>query len=223
MINTITASGVFHKRAQRKHSDDVQACQPATLTAVIGLARVYEHCQLNTKKAVPNKPRKIGTNQSSSTGSFIPIKRLSPAELSEWRAKGLCFNCNEKFGPGHHCKKLFLSEGIWPDEEEEAKAETNMEDEVPEIYLNAIYGAKAPQTMRVQGSLGQQRLNFLIDSSSTHNFLNNAIAQKMSLNPNSKRKFEVWLSMLGPITWDFFKLRRTFTLNGKEVSLQGLK
>ncbi|KAL4204514.1 hypothetical protein AMTRI_Chr01g132400 [Amborella trichopoda] len=137
----------------------------------------------------------------------MPIKRLSLAELSERRAKELCFNCNEKFGPGHRCKKLFLIEGSWPDEEEEAEAMTNM----------------ANKTMRVQGSLGQQRVTFLIDSVSTHNFLNNAIAQKMGLNPSSKGKFKVaWLSTLGSITWDFSKLRMAFTLNGKEVSLQGL-
>ncbi|KAK2979581.1 hypothetical protein RJ640_020073 [Escallonia rubra] len=40
----------------------------------------------------------------------MPVKRLSPAELSERRAKGLCFNCNDKFAPGHRCKKLLLLE-----------------------------------------------------------------------------------------------------------------
>ncbi|KAL4183063.1 hypothetical protein AMTRI_Chr11g96300 [Amborella trichopoda] len=144
----------------------------------------------------------------------MPIKRLSPAELNERRAKGLCFNCNEKFGLGHRCNKLFLIEGSWPDEEEKTEAETNMANEVPEISLNAIYGAKAPQTMRVQGSLCQQRVTFLIYSGSAHNFLNNVIAQKMGLNPNSKGKAQ-WLSTLGPITWDFSKLWMTFTLNGK--------
>ncbi|KAL4201805.1 hypothetical protein AMTRI_Chr02g260520 [Amborella trichopoda] len=99
-----------------------------------------------------------------------------------------------------------------------------MENEVPEISLNAIYGAKAPQTVRIQGSSGQQRVTFLIDSGSTHNFFNNAIAQKIGLNSSNKGKFEVvWLSTLDPITWDFSKLRMAFTLNGKEVSLQGLK
>ena len=36
--------------------------------------------------------------------------------MEERRKKGLCFNCDEKFRPGHHCKsaKLFLLEGLYP-------------------------------------------------------------------------------------------------------------
>jgi hypothetical protein len=34
------------------------------------------------------------------------------------RDHGLCFNCDERFIPGHRCKKLFLLEGIYPEEEE---------------------------------------------------------------------------------------------------------
>lgn len=41
--------------------------------------------------------------------SPIPIRRLSPAEMDARRAKGLCFNCDDKFSPDHRCKsKQFL-------------------------------------------------------------------------------------------------------------------
>ena len=35
--------------------------------------------------------------------------------MEERRRKGLCFNCNEKFQPGHQCKsaKLFLLKGLY--------------------------------------------------------------------------------------------------------------
>ena len=34
--------------------------------------------------------------------------------MDDRRKKGLCYNCDEKWGPGHKCKnvKLFLLEGI---------------------------------------------------------------------------------------------------------------
>lgn len=48
-----------------------------------------------------------------------PIKKLSPSELQDRWSKGLRFNCNEIFGPGHRCKKIFLIEGCWSDKEEE--------------------------------------------------------------------------------------------------------
>ena len=44
----------------------------------------------------------------------IPIKRLTPAWINERRKRGLCYNCDEKWGVRHKCKnaKLFLLEGI---------------------------------------------------------------------------------------------------------------
>jgi len=33
----------------------------------------------------------------------IPIKRLTPAQMQERRENGLCYNCDEKFQPGHRC------------------------------------------------------------------------------------------------------------------------
>ena len=44
----------------------------------------------------------------------IPIKRITPTQMDERRKRGLCYNCDEKQGPGHKCKnaKLFLLEGI---------------------------------------------------------------------------------------------------------------
>ena len=44
----------------------------------------------------------------------IPIKRITLAQIDERRKRGLCYNCDEKWGVGHKCKnaKLFLLEGI---------------------------------------------------------------------------------------------------------------
>ena len=47
------------------------------------------------------------------TKSKIPIKSTL-TQMDERRKKGLCYNCDEKWGPRHKCKnvKLFLLEGI---------------------------------------------------------------------------------------------------------------
>ena len=49
----------------------------------------------------------------------LPLRKLSLAQMEERRKKGLCFNCDEKFQPGHQCKlaKLFLLEGLFPFQE----------------------------------------------------------------------------------------------------------
>lgn len=48
------------------------------------------------------------------------VKRISWEEMQRMREKGLCFNCNDRFTPGHKCKtpQLFLIEG-GEDEEKE--------------------------------------------------------------------------------------------------------
>ncbi|CAL9019337.1 unnamed protein product, partial [Prunus brigantina] len=126
----------------------------------------------------------------------MPIKRLSVAELKERRDKRLCYNCDEKFSPGHRCKKLFLIEGCWSNEENDAKDSNTHEMELgeevfPEISLRAIYGGRTPQTMRVHGKVGKHQMTFLVDSGSTHNFLSNTVAQKAGVNPTGYGKFEV--------------------------------
>ena len=43
-----------------------------------------------------------------------PRRTLSPAAMANRREQGLCYNCDERFAPGHRCKKLFVLE-IDPD------------------------------------------------------------------------------------------------------------
>ncbi|GAV90470.1 hypothetical protein CFOL_v3_33879 [Cephalotus follicularis] len=133
----------------------MQACKPTSLSVTIGLARLYETRNIASKSSNQIQARKDSNNSSSPSQSTLPIKRLSPAELAERRAKGLCFNCNQKFGSGHRCKKLFLIERSWSIEEDKGNQEENVEvsKEFPKISINAIYGARTPQTMPILVSL----------------------------------------------------------------------
>ena len=47
------------------------------------------------------------------------FKRLTEAEYTEKRAKGLCFKCDQKFGPGHRCPNKNLQVLIVNEESEE--------------------------------------------------------------------------------------------------------
>ena len=37
------------------------------------------------------------------------VRRLSDSELQKKREKGLCYRCDEKWAPGHRCKKKELT------------------------------------------------------------------------------------------------------------------
>lgn len=139
---------------------DVQACNATSLSAAIGLARLYESRMHDQRKGGYMEPRKAPVTvgppplpSASLTRARNPvIKKLSPVELQERRNCGLCFNCDKKFSPGHRCKKLFLIEGIFPSWEElleEAHVEEEENEEIPEISFHAILGTSAPETASI--------------------------------------------------------------------------
>jgi hypothetical protein len=82
--------------------------------------------------------------------------RLTPQQLEERKAKGLCFNCDNKYSKGHQCgdKKLFY---IDCEEEEEQEQEPSQDENVdaisseeltPTISCNALAGISTPQTLK---------------------------------------------------------------------------
>nr|CAD1832891.1 unnamed protein product [Ananas comosus var. bracteatus] len=119
-----------------------------------------------------------------------PARNISNTEFEERRAKGLCFWCEEKYAPGHQCKKkqLYKIELVEEEDPVETKSfeETAIESEVlidaPQISLYALIGQSQPldfRTMRLSGTAKNRRIHVLIDSGSSHNFLDSAIASKL--------------------------------------------
>ncbi|KAL4178826.1 hypothetical protein AMTRI_Chr13g84110 [Amborella trichopoda] len=84
-----------------------------------------------------------------------------------------------------------------------------------------------------KGNIGHVSATVLVDSGSTHNFMSEALAKKVKLQPANGNRFEVvvrydvvlgvqWLRTLGPIVWDFARLLMKFNIEGKEVILNGV-
>ncbi|KAK4567431.1 hypothetical protein RGQ29_003280 [Quercus rubra] len=72
------------------------------------------------------------------------------------RDKGLCYNCDEKFVPGHKCKnqQVYMLETMLEleDVEENKEAATRETQQiVPKISLHELSRVDTPQTMRVRG------------------------------------------------------------------------
>jgi len=90
---------------------------------------------------------------------------------------------------------LFVIEGIYTSEdnrrEDEEGEYEEMGEEEPVISLHALTGTPSPQTMRVRGALEKIGVIVLMDSGSTHNFLNPQIAQRLGLRPTHAGKMVV--------------------------------
>jgi len=105
--------------------------------------------------------------------------------MAQRRADGLCYNCDEKFILGHRCKKLFVIEVIEfdnddvVDEEIECLALTGTHDQLG-ISLHAATGVRARgcQTMKVHVRVGDAVAVALLDSGSSHNYIDVQMAQR---------------------------------------------
>ena len=130
--------------------------QPLDLTTAIGLARLFKARNNSLRRPPVTSQTVARTNPitSKEEGGFrspMPVRRFSPAELKERRDKALCYNCNEKFAPGHRCKKLFFIEACTTEEDGGVSMELELEEEqeTPGISLHAISGDHVPETMKV--------------------------------------------------------------------------
>ncbi|KAL0404604.1 UNVERIFIED_CONTAM: hypothetical protein Sradi_2101200 [Sesamum radiatum] len=92
---------------------ELAVLQPSSISQAVGLAKLLEAKFLDARPsrvpAPPPIPRLPPLLPAPPPKAPLSIRRLSPKEMQHRRAQGLCFNCDEKFGPGHRCKaKQFL-------------------------------------------------------------------------------------------------------------------
>ncbi|CAN0876044.1 Transposon Ty3-I Gag-Pol polyprotein [Linum grandiflorum] len=168
-----------------KIRSDVQAMRPVNLTTAIAYARLYEEKEKLVLAPLEVRP---AIRPAPDPNRTYNVKRLTAAEMRERREKGLCFNCDEIFAPGHRCKKLFLLELI--DEEEEPHL-PEAENAMMAISLSAITGAECGETMKLWGTMLGRTVRVMVDTGSTHNFIDERVARKMELVPETGTRFSV--------------------------------
>lgn len=143
---------------------------------------------------------KIGSNSFSTSqkSSYANEGRktkstLSSKELLDRRARGQCFHCDELYHPGKECKtKLYMMKGELEEEEQKGGKEVTdvlsemeellSEECIPaEISINALSGNNSLSTIRMQGKVKNQGVSILIDSGSTHSFIDTILVKHLGL------------------------------------------
>ncbi|XP_038977863.1 uncharacterized protein LOC120108346 [Phoenix dactylifera] len=132
------------------------------------------------------------------------IKKLSREELQDYVKKGLCFKCGDKWSRGHQCKsgQAFLldvgsdeeeatTEASEDDDEHEDEGNYSPKEEEAELSLHALSGVQRPSTMRLMAWVGKHEVSLLVDSGSSHNFINSGIVRKVGLKGAAVEPFEV--------------------------------
>jgi hypothetical protein len=184
---------------------EVRLWEPKSLENAFKVARNVEskNMAMATRRTNPNIYRE---NNAPSSKTPQPT-RLTPQQLEEIKAKGLCFNCDSKYSKGHKCskKKLFY---IDSEEEEEQEQEPSQdenaeaissEDLTPTISCNALAGISTPQTLKIEGYIKKKKVIVLIDFGSTHNFIHYKLAKDFNCFVYPAPDFQVMIAYGGTI------------------------
>ncbi|XP_076915407.1 uncharacterized protein LOC143574750 [Bidens hawaiensis] len=146
----------------------------------------------NPKIAGPTNATKLPLLPTHTQKPFTS-RRLTTKELEAKRAKGECFWCSEKFSAGHKCpnRQLFVIELADDDSDEAFVQEVVEEVEEPRISIHALTGITSYSTMKIIGSMGTRTLHILVDSGSTHNFIDQNLATKLKITTQEVKSMKV--------------------------------
>jgi hypothetical protein len=157
----------------------------------------------NCKPSFIPHPKPVNTTTPS-----IPLKIqiMTRVEMVECQLKGLHYNSDDKYFPGHKCKEQKIFMAISEDISEE-DIETPLVPESPEITditppsdppkvepiisLNALTSYSAPQTLKLINYIKHQKVIILFDSGSTRNFIHRHIAQETHCYIHAVNNFQI--------------------------------
>jgi hypothetical protein len=174
----------------------------------------------------------------------LPIQKISAAQMKDRREKGLCYYCDDRWVQGHRCKspRLYLLSGLAiPSDDTGDDVYYDSSDAVepvpefdvveckdPEISLNAISGSLGAKSMRLLGSLQNHHVSILVDSGSTHNFLDPVFLHKVQLQITATPLLRVKIAngttvqSMGKVTSVTFKVQGySFSTNFYLIALGG--
>ncbi|PIN13770.1 DNA-directed DNA polymerase [Handroanthus impetiginosus] len=119
------------------------------------------------------------------TETNTPVRRLLAAtKMKARRERNLCYNCDETYAPGHRCKQRQLFMMMTKEEEEDIGYDDECIEEVllddSKISLNAMNGHVSSESIRLKGVVEGKELNILIDSGSTHCFIDETVAERLN-------------------------------------------
>ena len=181
---------------------------PYSIPQAIGLVKLIED-KIKDSKLKPTRPptyttvlNPINTNinrpqSTQPTPHTLPIKRLSPTQMQKRRALGLCYNCDEKFLPGHKCSTscflLLLDDAEPVPEILHTPHDLDQTEDMVHFHLSphALTRNFSPQTLKFQGLIHNLPVPVLIDSGSSHNILQPRIAKHLHLPIQPNPPFRV--------------------------------
>lgn len=180
----------FVKGLKEELRFSVLAQLPEDVNQAYRVALAFESA-LQLKKGVLKKDgyqHKVGDKVKPAMGEIWKAQ-----QLKEYRkTHGLCFKCGEKYSPAHVCAKpevaqlkaieLAESTEILSDEVLDAMVQMEEPQEDMLLSLHAIAGSISAKTIQLRALINNQVVLILVDSGSSHSFVNEVLCQKLQLS-----------------------------------------
>jgi hypothetical protein len=180
-------------------------------TTWVGDTKKYKEAQqiVSSQNRNPSfipRPKPVNPTTPSAP---LKIQKLTRAEMVERQLKGFCYNCDDKYFPGHKCKEKNLFMAISKDIPEEdfdtplvpespKTTDINPPSDPPEvepiISLNALTGFSAPQTLKLISYIKHRKVIILVDSGRAHNFIHHRIAQETHCYIHVVNNFQIMIA-----------------------------
>ncbi|XP_061340175.1 uncharacterized protein LOC133286741 [Gastrolobium bilobum] len=194
----------------------IQLHEPKTLHQAIQLAFTYDAHHRDLRSSFSNPARKSnsryvpspspqsvstvdGPTHVAPTANSLTVKRLPPEEAKKRRELGLCFSCEEKWSIGHRCKsKMLLLIGDGDDQDVEPDEEivwqsNEMPQTLQEAALNALSMSSMSKLLQFIARVGTGDVRVMVDSGSSHNFIQKHVAIQLGLPISQSRSMKVIL------------------------------
>jgi hypothetical protein len=181
--------------------------RPEDLDTAVSLALLQEEIEDGNPKSAP---RQLGQKPFSRQNFSPTFRQQAPpaidtksaatnAKISALKAyrkaRGECFTCGEKWGPGHKCSttvKLHVVEELLsmlltsesegdgsPETEVFLDAVADTQEVLMSISKQAINGSENSHSMRLMGQIQGHDVLILIDSGSSNNFISSSLAAQL--------------------------------------------
>ncbi|XP_057788578.1 uncharacterized protein LOC131005584 [Salvia miltiorrhiza] len=196
---------------------ELSFAKPATLMEAFALARAYEaRGDQHPFRFIigghwcSGEPTQTSFNAAAldfPPGPSLPIRRLSPQELRDKREKGICYNCDQKWSSTHRCRSRFYGllgtddDGTFeeipdPPPSDESPPSESIPDSLicgDVSSLHTLSGLTRPRALHLLGAIQLRPVRILVDSGSTHNFIQPTDVVSLKLHTTEVPSFRVYV------------------------------
>lgn len=181
--------------------DELKAAVEIQLPDTVHKAAAYAKMQeeiLSRQKQAKTTTTRVPFQRAEARLNSLPAGDLWKArQLKEYRRENnQCFRCGEKYAPGHVCAKTTVplatvhsmetqGQEILSDEVLDAVEQQEVALAALQLSVCALAGTDGPSSIRLRACIGNQTILILIDSGSSHSFLDASLLTRIGVQPTT--------------------------------------